>query len=239
MPLPKPTVPTYELELPSTGKKIKYRPFLVKEEKILLLAMESENETEIKNAVKDILKNCILTRGIKVEELSSFDLEYLFLRIRAASAGEDVSMKVTCLDDGETVVDVVINLNEVEVFKPEGHTNKIMVDDTIGMVMKYPAMDNFINLTLLEKDLDSTDEVFDMLAGCIDQIFQGDEVWDASSTSKKELIGFVENFTQQQFEKIQNFFDTMPVLRHQFSVVNPNTGIESTYTLEGLQSFFG
>jgi len=239
MPLPKPTVPTYELELPSTGKKIKYRPFLVKEEKILLLAMESEDENEIKNAVKDILKNCILTRGIKPEELASFDLEYLFLKIRAASAGEEVSMKVTCQDDNETVVNVEINLNDVEVYKPEGHTNKIMIDDTIGMVMKYPAMDSFVSVTLMENDLDTTDEVFEMLVGCIDQIFQGDEVWDAATTSKKELLGFIESFTQQQFEKIQNFFDTMPVLRHEFSVTNPNTGIKSNYTLEGLQSFFG
>jgi len=239
MPLPKPTVPTYELELPSTGKKIKYRPFLVKEEKILLLAMESENEKEIENAVKDILKNCILTRGIKPEDLASFDLEYLFLKIRAASAGEEISMKVTCLDDNQTVVDVNINLNDIEVYKPEGHTNKIMVDDSIGIVMKYPAMNNFINITLLENDLETTDEVFDMLTGCIDQIFQGDEVWEGSTTPKKEMLSFIESFTQKQFEKIQEFFDTMPVLRHEFTVVNPNTGVESTYTLEGLQSFFG
>jgi len=238
MPLPKPTVPTYELELPSTGKKIKYRPFLVREEKILLMAMESEDEKEITNAVKDILKSCIQAR-IKIEDLPSFDLEYLFLKIRAASAGEEVSMKVTCSDDQQTVVDVIINLNDIEVFKPEGHTNKIMVDDTIGIVMKYPAMNNFINITLLEKDLDTTDQVFDMLAGCIDQVFQGDEVWDSSTTTRKELVSFIEAFTQQQFEKIQNFFDTMPVLRHQFSVTNPSTGVESTYTLEGLQSFFG
>lgn len=238
MPLPKPTVPTYELELPSTGKKIKYRPFLVKEEKILLLAMESEDENEIKNAVKDILKNCILTRGIKPEDLASFDLEYLFLKIRSVSAGEEISMKVTCQDDNETVVNVDINLNDVEVYKPEGHTNKIMVDDTIGIVMKYPAMDSFVSVTLLENDLETTDEVFEMLIKCIDQIFQGDEVWDAATTPKKELLGFIEGFTQQQFAKIQEFFDTMPVLRHEFSVVNPNTGVKSNYMLEGLQSFF-
>jgi hypothetical protein len=237
MPLPKPTVPSYELELPSTGKKIKYRPFLVKEEKVLLVAMEGEDEKEITNAVKDILKSCVLSR-IKVEELATFDLEYLFLKIRAVSAGEDVTLKVTCLDDNQTTVDVTINLMDVQVYKPEGHTNKIMVDDEIGMVMKYPAMNQFIDITLLEKNLDTTDEVFEMLAGCIDQIFQGDEVWDAASTPKKELIGWVEGLTQKQFEKIQEFFDTMPILRHEFSVTNPNTGVESTYTLEGLQSFF-
>jgi hypothetical protein len=237
MPLPKPTVPSYELELPSTGKKIKYRPFLVKEEKVLLVAMEGEDEKEITNAVKDILKSCVLSR-VKVEELATFDLEYLFLKIRAVSAGEDVTLKVTCLDDNQTTVDVTINLMDVQVYKPEGHTNKIMVDDEIGMVMKYPAMNQFIDITLLEKNLDTTDEVFEMLSGCIDQIFQGDEVWDAASTSKKELIGWIEGLTQKQFEKIQEFFDTMPILRHEFSVTNPNTGVESTYTLEGLQSFF-
>lgn len=238
MPLPKPTVPTYELELPSTGKKIKYRPFIVKEEKILLLAMESEDGEQITTAVKDILKNCILSR-IKVEDLSSFDLEYIFLRIRAVSAGEDISLKVTCLDDNTTTVDVSINLMDVEVHKPEGHTNKIMIDDQIGMVLKYPAMNQFVDLTLLEKELDTTDEVFDTLASCVDQIFQGDEVWDSSTTTKKEIIGFIESLTQKQFESIQNFFDTMPILRHEFKVINPNTGVESTYTLEGLQSFFG
>jgi hypothetical protein len=199
--------------------------------------MEGEDEKEITNAVKDILKSCVLSR-VKVEELATFDLEYLFLKIRAVSAGEDVTLKVTCLDDNQTTVDVTINLMDVQVYKPEGHTNKIMVDDEIGMVMKYPAMNQFIDITLLEKNLDTTDEVFEMLSGCIDQIFQGDEVWDAASTSKKELIGWIEGLTQKQFEKIQEFFDTMPILRHEFSVTNPNTGVESTYTLEGLQSFF-
>lgn len=238
-PLPTLSVPTFEAALPSTGKTIKYRPFLVKEEKLLLLAMESEDEKTIENAVREILSNCIVSRGIKVDKLASFDLEYLFLKIRAVSAGEEVQMRVTCLDDNKTQVSVTINLDEVNVEKPEGHTNKIMVQDDIGILMKYPGMEQFINITLLNKDLDTTDELLDVVADCVDQIFQGEEVWDSADTKKEDIIRFLDGMTQQQFEKIQNFFETMPVLRHRFKVVNPNTGVESSYTLEGLQSFFG
>ena len=237
MPLPIPSFPVYETEIPSTGKKIKYRPFLVKEEKVLLIAMEGEDEKEIELAVKNILKGCIVSK-IKIEDLATFDLEYLFLRIRAASAGETVSMKVTCLDDNKTTVNVNINLLDVKVNKPEGHTNKIMLDDTLGIVMKYPSINEFINITLMDRDLETTEKVFDMLADCVDQIFQDEEVWDSESTSKKEIIDFFDNLTQKQFEKIQQFFDTMPSLKHEFKVINPNTGVESNYTLEGLQSFF-
>lgn len=238
MPLPKPSLPTYELELPSNNKKIKYRPFVVREEKILLLAMESEDEEQIKIAIKDILNACILSR-IKVEDLASFDLEYLFLRIRAASVGEDIKLKVTCLDDNETQVETTINVLDVEVFKPENHTNKIMLGDDLGIVMKYPKMDQFVNFTLLEKDLNSSDEVIELVANAIDQIFNEEDVWDGDSTPSKEKIEFVESLTQPQFEKIREFFETMPVLKHTFSVINPNTGVKSNYTLEGLQSFFG
>lgn len=235
--LPTPSVPTYEVELPSTGKKIKYRPFLVREEKVLLLAMESENEKEIELAVKNILKSCIISR-VKIEDFATFDLEYLFLRIRAASVGEEVKLKVTCLDDNETQVDVSINLLDVQVSKPENHTNKIMINDEMGIVMKYPSMDKFVKLTLLNKDLETTDEVFEMLADCIDQIFTDDEVWDTSEVNRKEVINFIESLTQNQFEKIQQFFDTMPILRYEFSVINPKTEQKSDYVLEGLQSFF-
>lgn len=235
--LPIPSVPTYETELPSTGKKIKYRPFLVREEKVLLLAMESEDEKEIESAVKSILKSCILSR-IKVEDLATFDLEYLFLRIRAASVGEEVKLKVTCLDDGETQVDVTINLLDVEVQKPENHTNKIMISDDMGLVMKYPSMDKFVKITLLNKDLETTDEVFEMLADCIDQIFNGEQVWDVEETPRKDVLNFIESLTQKQFEKVQEFFESMPILKYEFSVINPNTGVKSDYKLEGLQSFF-
>ena len=239
MPLPTLSVPTFEVDLPSTGKRIKYRPFLVKEEKLLLLAMEGEDEKEVERAVRDILKACILTRGIKIENLASFDLEYLFLKIRGVSAGEDIKMKVTCQDDGVTEVNVSINIDDIEVQKPEGHTNKIMINDDVGIIMKYPGVDQFINLTLLNKDLASTAEVFELVAKCVDQVFQEEEVWETSDMKLSEVVDFLEGMTQQQFEKIQNFFETMPVLKHQLEVTNPNTGKVSVFQLEGLQSFFG
>jgi hypothetical protein len=239
MPLPSLSVPTYETVLPSTGKNIKYRPFLVKEEKVLLLATESDDEKEVESAVKSILKSCILTRGVKIENLASFDLEYLFLKIRGVSAGEDIKMRVTCQDDNKTVVDVSINLDDINVFKPEGHSNKIMLNEDTGLIMKYPGVDQFINLTLLNKDLSDTSEIFELVAKCVDQVFQGEEVWETSDMKLKEVVDFLEGMTQQQFELVQNFFETMPVLRHEIDILNPNTGVTSTYTLEGLQSFFG
>ena len=236
MALPIVGIPTYELNLPSTGKAIKYRPFVVKEEKVLLLALESEDEKEIKNAVKDLIKNCVQTK-IKVDDLPSFDLEYIFLRIRAASVSEEVTMKVTCRDDNTTEAEVSINLNEVEIFKPEGHTNKIMLDGVTGLVMKYPGMDRFVDSEFLNKDI-KTDEVFDFIADSVDQIFNDEEVWDSSTTSKKEMISFIEGLTAKQFESIQNFYETMPRLLHKFTVINPKTEVESEYIIEGLQNFF-
>lgn len=236
MALPKIGIPTYELELPSTGKTIKYRPFIVKEEKVLLLALESEDEEQIKIAVKDLIKNCVQSR-IKVDDLPSFDLEYIFLKIRAASVGEEITMMVTCQDDNTTQVEVNININDVNVFKPEGHSNKIMLDNHTGIVLKYPGMDRFIDSEFLNKDIKS-DEVFDFIASSIDQIFNEEEVWDSSTTSKKEMSEFVESLTAKQFEAIQNFYETMPRLIHKFTVVNPNTEKESEYTIEGLQNFF-
>lgn len=238
MALPSLATPTYELDLPSTKKKIKYRPFLVKEEKVLLLATESDNAEEVRNAVKTIVKNCILSR-VKLEELTSFDLEYLFLKIRAASVGEDVPMKITCLDDNETKVDYVVDISEVKVHVPEGHTTKIKLTDEVGMIMKYPGLDEFVDITLMGKNLETPDEVFETIANCIDQIYEGEEVFDSTTTTHEEKIQFIESLTQKQFEDVQKFFQTMPVLRHQFKITNPNTGVESTYTLEGLQSFFG
>ena len=238
MALPSIATPTYELELPSTKKKIKYRPFLVKEEKVLLLATESDDPKEVKEAVKTIVRNCVLSR-IKVEDLTTFDLEFLFLKIRAASVGEEVQMKITCLDDNETRVDHTIDISEVEVHVPEGHDPKIKLTDSVGMIMKYPGLEEFVNLTLLGLNMDDPDEVFNTVARCIDQIYEGDEVYDDSTTTHEEKVQFVEGLTQKQFESVQKFFTTMPVLRHQFKVTNPKTGVESTYTLEGLQSFFG
>ena len=236
MALPKVGYPTYELELPSNGKTVKYRPFIVKEEKVLLLALESEDEKEVKQAVKDLIKNCVLSR-IKVEELPSFDLEYLFMRIRAAAVGEVITMNVTCKDDNKTQVEKRININEIEVFKTEGHTNKIMLTDTMGIIMKYPSMDRFIETEFLDKSV-KTEEVFEFIAESIDQIFDVEEVWDSSTTSKKEMVEWVETLTAKQFEEIQKFYETMPKLQHKFTVKNPNTDEESEYTIEGLQNFF-
>jgi hypothetical protein len=236
MALPKLGVPTFELELPSTKKVIKYRPFIVKEEKVLLIALESEDEDQIFAAVKDLIKNCVISR-IKVDDLPAFDLEYIFLRIRAAAVGEIIDMNVTCTDDNATRVQTQININDVEVYFPEGHTNKVMLTDNLGIVMKYPGMQRFIEAEFLEKDI-KTEEVFNFIADSIEQIFDAEEVYDSSTTSKKEFREFVEGLTTKQFEEIQKFYETMPKLQHKFKVVNPNTGVESEYTIEGLQNFF-
>ena len=236
MALPKIGYPTYELELPSTGKNIKYRPFLVKEEKVLLMALESKDEKQVISAVKDLIKNCVISR-LKVDTLPSFDLEYLFLKIRGASIGENITLTVTCLDDNETQVEANININEVEVFKPEGHNKKIMFDDKTGLVMRYPSMKEFVDREFLQKEM-KTEEVYGFIADSIDQIFDDEEVYDSSTTTKKEFRTFVDSLTTTQFGKIQQFYETSPKLSHTFKVVNPKTNKESEYTIEGLQSFF-
>ena len=236
MALPKLGVPQYELSMPSTGKTVKYRPFLVKEEKVLLLAMESQEEKQVIDAVKNVLKSCVISR-IKVDQLPSFDLEYLFLKIRAAAIGEIIEMTVTCTDDGETSATATINIDEVEVIKEEGHDRKIMLTDTTGILMKYPSMDRFIESQFLNKGIDA-DHIFSFIAEHIEQIFDEEEVYDSSTTSKKEFREFVESLTTKQFESIQKFYETMPRLSHTFTVVNPNTGNECEFTIEGLQSFF-
>ena len=236
MALPKLGYPTYELELPSTGKTVKYRPFLVKEEKVLLMALESKDEKQVVSAVKDLIKNCVITR-IKVDNLPSFDLEYLFLKIRGASIGENIILTVTCLDDNETQVEANININDVEIFKPEGHDKKIMFDENTGLVMKYPSMKEFVDREFLQKEM-KTEDVYEFIADSIDQIFDSEEVYDSSTTTKKEFRTFVDSLTTKQFEKIQKFYETSPKLSHTFKVTNPKTNKESSYTIEGLQSFF-
>lgn len=237
MPLPSVVTPTFELNLISSNKPIKYRPFLVKEEKALLIALESANDKDILNTVKDVLKACIKTRGVKIDNLPSFDLEYLFLKIRAASIGEEIVLTVTCLDDNETTVEASINIDEIEVTKPEGHDRKIMFDEEFGIMMNYPSMKQFVDREFLQKEM-KTEEVYGFIADSIDQIFQGEDVYDNSTTSKKEFREFVDSLTTKQFEQIQQFYATAPKLSHTFSVVNPKTGVKSDYTLEGLQSFF-
>ena len=234
MALPKVVAPTYELELPSNGKKIKYRPFLVKEEKVLLIAMDSGDDKQITQAVVDVINSCVTSR-IKIEDLPSFDLEYVFLKIRAASVGEEITVIVVCLDDNKTKVQHTININDVKVFKPKGHTEKVMINKNVGVIMKYPKLDHFIEFGVRgETDMDG----LDIIVGCIDQIFDGEDVTESSDCTTKELKEFIESLTQRQFNKVSKFFETMPKLQHKFDVVNPNTKKSSTYTLEGLQSFF-
>ena len=237
MALPQVVLPTYELEVPSNGKKLKYRPFVVKEEKILLLALESEDDKEIEKTVKSLLKNCIQTR-VKLEDLAMFDLEYIFLQIRAVSVGEIVEMQVTCRDDEKTQVKYFMNLTEVSVNKPEGHDPKIMLTDEMGVIMRYPAWNEFISGSIMGKT-PTTDGVLEIIADCIDQIFDGEDVYDSSTTTKKEFVQFVEGLTNEQFESIQKFFESIPRLEHRFTVTNPETGVDSEFIVTGLTNFFG
>jgi hypothetical protein len=237
MALPQVVLPTYELEIPSNGKKIKYRPFVVKEEKLLLLALESEDEKQIEDAVKQLLKGCIQSR-VKIDDLAVFDLEYIFLQIRAVSVGEIVELMLLCEDDGETQIKYNLNLTEVKVEKPEGHDNKIMLSDDMGIIMKYPSFNEFVRSSIIGS-APSADGVIEIVAGCIDQIFDGEEVYDSSTTSKKEFVTFMENMTNSQFEKIQKFFETAPKLKHTIVFKNPNTGVENTVAISGLNNFFG
>ena len=242
MPLPKIVTPTFELTLPSNKKQIKYRPFLVKEEKVLIIAMESGNTTQITNAVKDVLKNCVLTRGIKIDSLPSFDIEYLFLNIRAKSVGESVDLIITCPDDGETQVDATVYVDEIQVVIPEGHTSEIKIDDTITLKMKYPSLQEFIDnnfdFTKTNNSEETINKSFDVVASCVDMVYNANESWSAGDVTKKELVEWLETFDSNQFKGIERFFDTMPKLSHTLTVKNPKTGIESNVVLEGLSSFF-
>ena len=236
MPLPTIATPTYELTLPSTGKKIKYRPFLVKEEKLLILALESKNQAEITNSVKDVLRECVITKGIKIDDLPTFDIEYIFLNIRARSVGESIDLLVTCPDDGKTQVQTKIFIDEIEVKKTEGHKQDVKLDDTYTMRLKYPSLDQFIDDNF-NFDTDK-DTAFEIISTCIDMVFSDDEAWEAKDCTKKELVEFVERLNSSQFKEIEDFFETMPKLSHDIEVENPNTKVKSTVVLEGLASFF-
>jgi hypothetical protein len=238
MPLPKISTPTYELELPSSGQTIKYRPFLVREEKLLVLAMESEDTKEITTAIKAVIKNCIETKGIKVETLPTFDIEYIFLNIRAKSVGEDIEVNILCPDDEETSVPVKISVDDIKVQKNEEHNKQIKVDDNIMMEMKYPSLEQFIKNNFDISNQSNVEQSFDLIASCIDKIYTEDEVWSASDVTKKELNEFLDQMNSVQFKQIEKFFETMPKLSHKISVTNPNTGVESEVVLEGLSSFF-
>ena len=237
MPLPKINAPTYEMVIPSSKKKIRYRPFLVKEEKILVIAMESNNIKEIATAVKQVLNNCILTRGIKIEKLSTFDIEYLFLNVRGKSVGETVDIKVTCPDDGETVVDATVALDDIKLLEDPEHTTEIKLDEKISMKMKYPSLNEFIKENF-ELEKVGFDQSFEMIASCVDIIYNDEETWNSSDFSRKELISFLEQLGSKQFKELEKFFATMPRLFHEIKVVNPKTSVENTIPLEGLAAFF-
>jgi len=239
MPLPKIATPTYELTLPSSNKKIKFRPFLVKEEKILIVAMESQDTKQIANAVKDILGHCILSRGIKVEKLSTFDIEYLFLNIRGKSVGEQIEVMVTCPDDNKTQVPTSINIDHIKIKKDKDHNPDIKLDDVFTLRMKYPSLDEFVKGNFNAAGEMNVDDTFDLIASCIDQVYSEDESWTSDECTKKELTNFVEQLNSAQFKEVEKFFETMPKLSHTVKVINPNTKVENEIVLEGLQNFFG
>jgi hypothetical protein len=242
MPLPKISTPTYELVLPSTGKTIKYRPFLVKEEKILILALESQSTKEITNAIKQVLKDCIVTKGVKVEELPTFDIEYIFLNVRGKSVGESLDLIITCGDDGETQVPVTVFIDQIKVEEDPEHKREIQLDTDLVLKMKYPSLDQFIKTNFDFSSNQSSSNIersFDIISSCIDVIFNAEESWSAADSTKKELTDWIETLTPNQFKEIEKFFDTMPRLSHTVKVINPKTKVESVVTLEGLTSFFG
>lgn len=238
MPLPKIATPRYELELPSTEETITYRPFLVKEEKVLVIALESEDSKQITNAIKTVIQSCIITKGIKVEKLPTFDIEYLFLNIRGKSVGEEIEVNIVCPDDGKTQVPVTIDLDDIQIQKNEKHNKQIKIDNSIMMEMKYPSLDQFIQNNFDFTDKNAMDQSFELISTCIDKIYTEDEVWAAADCSKKEIKEFVESMNSTQFKDIEKFFETMPKLSHSVTVTNPNTKVESVVVLEGLSSFF-
>ncbi len=237
MALPIIETPRYELTLPSQDIKVQYRPFLVKEEKILLMAMESKDNNEIVNATKDILKACTYDK-LDIEKLPMFDIEYILLQVRGKSVGEIANFKVICPDDKTTATDVELNLSDVNVQVDDEHTNKIIIDETrdLGLVLNYPSL----GITKAGFDVNKTDidTMFGVVAGCIDHIFEGEKTFPAKDSTQKELKEFLEGLPQAAFLKIKKFFDTMPQLRHEVEVTNPKTGVKSKVTFKGLQDFF-
>ena len=241
MPLPTIETPTYELKLPSSNKKIKYRPFLVKEEKILIIALESQNQNDITNAVTDVLKKCILTKGIDVDSLPTFDIEYLFLNIRAKSIGEDIKLTVTCPDDRETKVPVTVYVDEIKVIKPRGHTTDIVLDDNMTLRMKYPSLTQFIenNFSIDDASESIVNKTFKVVADCMDTVYTEEDAWEAKDYTPSERLEFIEQLNSKQYKKVEKFFETMPKLSHTIEVVNPNTKKKGSVILEGLADFFG
>ena len=241
MPLPKINTPTYELTLPSNKKKIKYRPFLVREEKILVLALESEDQKQITDAIIQIIGDCLITKNVDVTKLPTFDIEYLFLNVRSKSVGESVEVNITCPDDGKTKVETSINIDDIKVVKSKDHKLIVKLDDKYSMKLKYPSLDQFIENNFdfeMAEPNESVSAAMSMLSSCIDMIYDEEESWDASESTKEELDDFIDQLNTKQFQEVEEFFRTMPKLSHKLKVTNPQTGVESEVVLEGLASFF-
>ena len=235
MTLPKVAKITHELVVPSTGKKVKFRPFLVKEEKVLILAQESGSQSEMARAIKDVIAACVQTRGFKVDELATFDLEYLFLAIRGKSVGEEVEINVTCPDDGVTTVGVSVFLDDIKVKFDDRHERDIKLDDELSLRMKYPTIE-----MVMDTNTESVafDDSLELIASCIEMIFSEEDSWAASDSTLEELTAWVEELEPKQFGAIERFFNTMPKLSHTLTVKNPKTGVDNEIVLEGLGSFF-
>ena len=241
MPLPKINTPTYELTLPSNRKKIKYRPFLVREEKILVLALESEDQKQITDAIIQIIGDCLITKNVDVTKLPTFDIEYLFLNVRSKSVGETVEVNVTCPDDGKTKVETSINIDDIKVVKNKDHKLIVQLDEKYSMKLKYPSLDQFVENNFdfeMAAPNESVSAAMSMLSSCIDMIYDEEESWDASESTKEELDEFIDQLNTKQFQQVEEFFRTMPKLSHKLKVTNPQTGVESEVILEGLASFF-
>ena len=240
MALPVINNPEYFVELPSTGKKVKYRPFVVREEKLLLLALESEDLSEMSNAVKNVLSNCVKGDNIDIETLPTFDIEFLFLNIRGKAVGEEIEVNILCPDDEETYVNVKILIDDIKVVKNSEHKNQIKINDTLMMEMRYPSLEQFIKSNFdFQNKKNQLEQSLDLIASCVSKIYNEDEVWTSSDVTKQEIIDFLENMNSTQFKKIENFFETMPKLEHKVKIKNPNTKAESEVTLMGLADFFG
>ncbi len=224
---------TYNLTVPSTKQKIKYRPFIVKEEKILLLALESEDDIQIANALKDIIIACVTTKDFDFDSLATFDIEYIFLNIRSKSVGEQIELMIVCPDDNETELKVTINVDDIKVKFDKEHTNKIQIEDNLWVEMKYPGLETFMN------PQENIDDTFDFIAKSINRIYNEEDVWDSSTTTIEEFVGFLENMNSKQFNSVQKFFETMPSLKHELKFKNPKTKVDCVYVIEGLSNFFG
>jgi len=236
MALPKLNTPKYKLKLPSDGRTVNYRPFLVKEEKLLLVATETGDQSNIIDAIKDIITNC--TDLDSVDNLATFDIEFLFLQIRTKSVGEEVDVQITCPDDGETTVKVKIPLDSIKVKKTRGHKTSIQLTDECAIEMGYPSLDMFVTLNFTDQNI-GVEEVFKMAAACVKTIQDPNQVYDCKDVPQDEVLAFFDDMNSAQFAKVQEFFDTMPKLAHTVKVTNPNTKVESEIVIEGLQSFFG